>query len=60
MPRNSKTDTQAPDRYDVTIYLADGATDRYDGVTEARATQLEETFGASPAVMRIDVRQIRA
>lgn len=40
---------------DVTVYLADGRTERFEGVTRERARELELTLGSSPNIARIDV-----
>jgi hypothetical protein len=47
-----------PDRYNVTVYLADGRVESHEDVSAARAKELEGVFGASENVMRIDVRQV--
>jgi hypothetical protein len=39
----------------VTVYLADGSTERFEGVTRERAAEIELTLGSSPNIMRIDV-----
>lgn len=40
---------------DVTIYLADGGTQTFKGVTRERAAEIELTLGSSPNIARIDV-----
>ena len=45
-------------RFDVAIYFNDGRpVERHADVSAARARELEETFGVSPAIERIDVDQ---
>ena len=39
----------------VTVYLADGSTERFENVTRERAAEIELTLGSSPNIMRIDV-----
>lgn len=45
--------TVTPTSWNVVIYHSDGRVDRYDRVSDKRATQLEQTFGSSPTIMRI-------
>ncbi|MGH6654584.1 MAG: hypothetical protein ACRDVE_05190 [Actinocrinis sp.] len=40
---------------DVTVYLANGGTERHEGVTRERARELEMTLGSSPNIVRVDV-----
>lgn len=47
-------DRQQP-REDVTVYLANGHTERFENVTRERAVQIELTLGSSPNIARIDV-----
>lgn len=39
----------------VTVYLAGGTTETFEGVTQERAAEIEMTLGSSPNIMRIDV-----
>lgn len=40
---------------DVTVYLADGGTQTFKGVTRERAAEIELTLGSDPNITRIDV-----
>lgn len=39
----------------VTVYLANGRTETFEGVTRERAVEIELTLGSSPNIARIDV-----
>jgi hypothetical protein len=47
-------DTPWPNE-NVTVYLADGSTERFENVSRERAAQIELTLGSSPNIARIDV-----
>jgi hypothetical protein len=51
MPRQQ----QPQQTENVTVYLANGRTERFDGVTRERAVEIELTLGSSPNIARIDV-----